>query len=130
MDREAMPRIDALHEAWHCAALLEEGLPIARVTLDPPRTYWGPPEDERTEAVFMLVPNLVLPWHPSAQDHGVLNRLGADVVDEARPTAEDLADAIDPRGVHSIAEALLAAPAQELDGERIAHIYAEAASRG
>ncbi len=130
MDWEEMQRINALHEAWHCAALLEEGQPISRVTLDPPRTNWGPPVNERTEAVFMLVPNMVLPWHPSAQDQGVLKRLGADVLDEARTTAEALVDVIDPRGVHSIVEALLAAPAQELDGERVAQIYSEAVSSG
>ncbi|MGE5226085.1 MAG: hypothetical protein ACM3OO_04345 [Planctomycetaceae bacterium] len=128
MDREEPSRIEALHEAWHCATLLEEGQPIERVTLDPPRTYWEPPGDERVEAVFVLVPNLALPWHPSPQDQGVLKRLDADVLDEARPTAEAVLDLVDRRGVRSIAEALLGAPARELDGEDVAQLYADAVS--
>ena len=128
MDVAEPSRIDALHEAWHCAALLEEGRSIVRVTLDPPRTYWDPPVNDRIEAVFALVPNLALPWHPSDQDRGVINRLGADVLDQARPTAEAVLDLVDRRGVHSIVEALLEAPAHELDGEQVAHLYIDAVS--
>jgi hypothetical protein len=60
-------------------------------------------EPSRIEAVFVLVPNLALPWHPSPQDQGVLERLHADVLDEARPTAEAVLDLVDRRGVRSIA---------------------------
>jgi hypothetical protein len=130
MDPAESSRIGALHEAWHCVALLEEGQPIVRVTLDPPRTYWEPPGDDRIEAVFALVPNLALPWHPSAQDQGVLRRLDPDVVEEARPTAEAVLDLVDRRGLHSIVEALLEAPARELDGELVADIYADPVSGG
>ena len=121
-----MRRLNALHEAWRCAALLEQDLPIALVTLFPPRTYWGPPQEARVEAIIALVPNLALPAHPSAPDQGVLDQLGADAVRLARPIAKRLVQTIDPRRVQAIADALLIE--RTLDGEQVAVIYLAAGS--
>jgi hypothetical protein len=123
-----MRLVNARHEAWRCAALLEQGIPIALVTLFPPRTYWGPPEDVRIDAIIALVPQLALPEHPSAQDRRVLEQHGADVVAQARPAAKRLVEEIDPRRVQAIADSLLVE--RTLDGEQIAQIYGAAGSDG
>jgi len=66
-------RINALHEAWHCAALVEEGIPVHYVINN--ETHWDSP-DGRAEALINLVPNIAMPEHPSSHDFRLMDEAG------------------------------------------------------
>jgi hypothetical protein len=124
--------INALHEAWHCAAAFEKQQPVNRIHLWPyPGTGWGDPDndpaDDFTRAVITLVPNIAMPEWPSDTDKSVLDELSPGEVERARPEATRLVDeVIDRSGVAAIARNAL--PLGFLSGSSAKRVY-DAAKR-
>jgi hypothetical protein len=125
-----MKIINALHEAWHCAAALEKHQPVTRVDIWPnPGTIWGDRvnhPDGFIFAVITLASNIAMPQWPSEIDRWLLAEFSTpEEVERARPEADRLVgEVIDRSGVAAIARQTLASGS--LSGGTATRLYRDA----